>query len=142
MGLKKGRERQRAQDWYIENLDATFSEIAEKFGVTPKTIGDWATKDDWEGKRRDYHASPVRIQHMLQQEIISVASGNDPKLNADTISKLMAAYDKLQKKADPTIVHKILKDLDNFISQADPDFAQLCTPYHKQFLQHRIELES
>ena len=47
-----------------------------------------------------------------------------------------------EKNSDPIVVHKILKDLDLFISQIDADFATKCTSFHKQFLQHRISLEN
>jgi transposase len=142
MAGKKDKIRQQAMDWFVENFDATKKEIAELFSVTEKTIGDWSQKDDWEAKRLDYHVSPVKIKQLLQQELLSVAQGNPSKLPADGISKLMAALDKVEKKADPTVVAKILKDLDNFISEDDPAFAIKCTHHHKQFLIHRINLES
>lgn len=141
MAAKKNAVRQRAEDWFIENQDCTQAEIAEKFSVTPKTVGDWAKKYKWEEKRLDLHSSPVKIKQLLQAEMVSIAQGNAPKLPADAISKLNVVLDRLEKKADPHVVHKILKDLDNFISQEDPAFAGKCTPYHKRFLQHRINLE-
>lgn len=142
MGQKKDDKRQKAQDWYVENIDATQAEIAEMFGVTAKTISVWSNKYDWENKRLEYQSSPIKIKQLLQKELLSVAQGNDPKLPADGISKLMAALDRCEKKADPIVVHKILKDLDNFISQIDAHFAVQATVFHKQFLQHRINLEA
>lgn len=142
MGQKKDEIRQKAQDWYVENIDATQAEIADMFGVTAKTISVWSNKYDWENKRLDYQSSPIKIKQLLQKELLSVAQGKDPKLPADGISKLMAALDRCEKKADPIVVHKILKDLDNFISQIDPHFAVQATVFHKQFLQHRINLEA
>lgn len=142
MGKKKDDQRQKAQDWYIENVDSTQADIAKMFSVTPKTISVWAAKYSWEDKRLDYQSSPIRIKQLLQKELMSVAQGNPAKLPADGISKLMAALDRCDKKADPIVVHKILKDLDIFISQADTHFAAQATTYHKQFLQHRINLEN
>lgn len=142
MGLKKDKLRQQAEAYFIENINATQAEVADLFGVTPKTIGDWFKRDDWETKRLDYHSSPVKIKQLLQKELLSVAQGNTPKLPADNIAKLMAALDRCEKKADPIVVHKILKDLDNFTSQINPKFAVESSIYHKQFLQHRINLEA
>src|SRR6185437_5650563 len=122
--------------------DCTQAEIAEKFHVTAKTVGDWYKKYAWEDRRRDYHSSPVRIKQLLQQELLSVAMGNAAKLNADAISKLNAALDRLDKKLDAFVVKRVLVELDNFISQSDPKFAATCTTYHKQYLQHRINLET
>ena len=53
----------------------------------------------------------------------------------------MSSLDRCDKQADPIVVHKILKELDLFISQTDPKFAAQCTPFHKMFLQHRIKME-
>ena len=139
---KKDKARQQAMDWFIENIDATQKSVAELYGVTEKTIGTWAAKDEWEEKRMDYHTSPVKIKQYLQKELLSVVKGEAPKLPADGIAKLMAALDRCEKKADPIVVSKILKDLDNFISEADPELAVKCVHFHKQFLIHRINLEA
>jgi hypothetical protein len=142
MARAKDAIRQKAQAYYIENFEATNAEVADLFGVRPATISDWSKKHEWDEQRLNFHASPTKIKQLLQQELLQVASGGTPKLPADGISKLMAALDKCEKKADPIVVHKILKDLDLFISQIDPEFASKCTAFHKQFLQHRISLES
>lgn len=142
MGMKKDRVRELAEEFYVQHFDATQEEVAEMYGVTPKTVSTWKTKYIWEEKRRDYHSSPVKIKQLLQDELLSVAQGNPPKLKADSISKLMASLDRCERKLDPTVVAKLLKELDNFISKINPRFAVECTPYHKQFLQHRISLEA
>lgn len=77
----------------------------------------------------------------MQAEAIHVMNGGTPTFSADTISKIMAALDRCDKQADPIVVHRILKDLDMFVSQINPEFANQCTPFHKQFLQHRIKIE-
>lgn len=142
MAGKKDKIRQQAQDYYVENIDATQKEIASLFSVTEKTIGTWSNADEWEGKRLDYHSSPVKIKQFIQKELLSVVQGNKALLPADSIAKLMSALDRLEKKADPIVVSKILKDLDNFISEVDPAFSVKCVHFHKQFLIHRINLES
>lgn len=141
MAGKKDKARQQAMDHYVENIDATQKECAELFGVTTKTVSTWANADDWESKRLDYHSSPVKIKQYLQKELLNVVQGNAATISADTISKLMAALDKCERKADPIVVHRILKDLDNFISEADPALAVKCVHFHKQFLIYRINLE-
>lgn len=141
MAVKKDAIRQKAESYYIENIDATNKEVAELFKVTEKTLGDWVRRYEWEDKRLNFHASPTIIKQKLQQETINLMNGGTPKFSADAISKLMSALDRCDKQADPIVVHKILKELDLFISQTDPKFAGLCTGYHKMFLQHRIKME-
>lgn len=138
---KKEGTRLKAEAFYIENLEATLKEVAQNFGITEKTVGTWARQENWEAKRLDFHVSPTVIKQRLQQEALRVSSGKEPTFNADAVNKLMAAIERLDKRADPIVVHKILKDLDNFISEINPDFATKCTEYHKQFLQHRINIE-
>lgn len=139
--MAKTQTRLKAEEFYIENLDITLKQVAEHFKITEKTVGTWAKREGWEEKRLNFHASPTKIKQLLQQELLQIAEGGEPKLPADAISKLMATLDRLEKKADPIVVHKILKDLDNFISEINPEFAKECTTFHKQFLQHRINLE-
>lgn len=142
MGLKKDDTKRLAEDFFIQNYEVTQKEVAELFKVTTKTLSGWATKGEWDKKRTEYHASPVKIQQLIKEELLRVSKGEAPTLNADSISKLQSALDKMKSKADPIIVNEILKALDNFISEIDPAFAVKCTEYHKKFLMHRINLES
>ncbi len=142
MAGKKDKTRQMAKDYFVENFEATKKEIAELYGVTEKTVGDWSLKDDWETARLNFHSSPVRIKQLLQAELLNLAQGKPATLPADSISKLFSALDKVEKKVDATVVSRILKELDNFIAEANPKLAVECTHYHKQFLIHRINLES
>ena len=142
MARSKDGIRAKAEALYMENIEVTQKEVAELFKVTEKTIGDWVKKYDWEQKRLDFHASPTKIKQLLQKELLKIANGEKATLPADSISKLMATLDRLNKQADPIVVHSILKELDLFISQIDPVFASKCTTFHKQFLQFRISLEN
>ncbi len=141
MGEKKDKVRLEAEAYYIENSEATQLEIAELFKVTQKTISAWSIKYDWEQKRTDLHTSPVKIKQLLQREALAVAQGKPATINADAMSKLISAIDKLGSKASPVVVARILKELDNFISEIDPHFAAKLTDFHKKFLQHRINQE-
>lgn len=141
MGAKKDKTREQAKAYFIDNIDCTYKEVAELYSVTEKTLSKWATEDDWQEQRINYHASPIKIKQRLQQELMTVTSGGVATLNADSVSKLMSALDRCDKKADPNVVARVLKDLDNYISELDPKIAISVQPYHKQFLRHRIQLE-
>ena len=142
MANKKDDIRLKAEAYYIENIEAAKKEVAELFKTTEKTVGDWARKYGWEEKRLSFHASPTIIKQKLQQEAINIMGGKPPTFSADAISKIMSALDRCDRQSDPIVVHKILKDLDNFVSRIDPRFAAECTAYHKQFLQHRIKISA
>lgn len=142
MANSKDNLRKKAESFYIENIETTQTDIAELFKVALSTVNTWCNKYNWNDQRLNYHASPTKIKQLLQQELLSVASGNPPKLPADAISKLMSALDKCEKTADPNVVARVLMDLDNFTAQIDPKKASDNTAIHKQFLSYRIALES
>lgn len=142
MATKKDSIRLKAEAYYIENMEASQKEVAALYKVTELTISRWVQKYNWEEKRMNFHASPTVIKQKLQQETLRVINGGIPSFSAKDVERLMKALDRCDKQADPVVVHRILKDLDNFISEVDPAFAAQCTPYHKQFLQHRISIET
>lgn len=141
MGEKKDKVRHEAEAYYIDNPEATQTEVAELYKVTQKTISSWCIKYEWEQKRIDFHSSPIKLKQLLQREAMLVAQGKPSTVNADALSKLISGIDKLSSKANPIVVARVLKELDNFISEIDPHFAAKLTDYHKKFLQHRINLE-
>ena len=141
MATKKDSIRLKAEAYYIENIDATQKEVALLYKVTELTLSRWVQKYNWEEKRMNFHASPTVIKQKLPQETLRVLNGEDPTFVAKDIDQLLRALDRCDKQADPVVVHRILKDLDNFISEIDPAFANQCTVFHKQFLQHRISIE-
>ncbi|MFD2874045.1 hypothetical protein ACFS5N_16300 [Mucilaginibacter ximonensis] len=142
MANKKEKTRLKAEEWYIEHTDCTQAQIAELFHVAPNTVGDWVRKHNWDDKRLEYHSSPVRIKQILQDEFIWVSQGNKARIDTDALSKINASLERVDRKADPYVYARMLKELDNFISQINPKFAADCTPFHKLFLQHRIDLEA
>ena len=142
MATKKDSIRLKAEAYYIENMEASQKEVATLYKVTELTVSRWVQKYNWEEKRMNFHASPTVIKQKLQQETLRVINGGIPSFSAKDVERLMKALDRCDKQADPVVVHRILKDLDNFISEVDPAFAAQCTPYHKQFLQHRISIET
>lgn len=137
--MAKTSTRLRAEDYYVENIGATFKEIAELFKVTEKTVGTWASKYDWEEKQLDFWSSPTKIRRLLQKELLSIASGNKPSLPADAISKLQLTIDRIKGKLNPTLVCEFLKYADNYIAERDPELAMKVAPYHKEILIKKIE---
>ena len=94
MAKTKDAVRIKAEQYYIENIEVTQSEVAELYGVRPATIGEWVKKYDWEDKRLSFHASPTIIKQKLQAETIRVMNGQEPTFSASDVGKLMAALDR------------------------------------------------
>lgn len=138
MGQSKDSVRLKAEQHYIENMEVTQKDLADLFGVRQATVGDWIKKYDWEQKRLNYHSSPTIIRQSLQGEAIRLINGEEPTFSADAMAKIVSAIDKVNKKADPKTVYEILKELDMFISERDPELAVKSTPYHKEFLRKKF----
>lgn len=141
MAGRKDKIRQQAEEHYLANIDATQQEVAELFGITQKTVSAWSIAGDWNEKRINLHSSPIKIKQLLQKELLNVASGGTSTLNADSISKLMSSLEKCDRRADPAVVTKVMKDFANFVSESDPHFAVKLTEWMKKFLQYRINQE-
>ena len=125
--------------------------IANELGRDIKTVYAWRDKGKWEVTRELFDTGPVQLKKLLLTEAVRIAKGEArlnengevvKALDADSLSKVMKAYDYMSKKAGPEIVRDVFIEFDNFIVTIDPKIANEFTKYHKMFLQHRISLES
>ena len=125
--------------------------IANELGRDIKTVYAWRDKGKWEVTRELFDTGPVQLKKLLLTEAVRIAKGEArlnengevvKALDADSLSKVMKAYDYMSKKAGPEIVRDVFIEFDNFIVTIDPKIATEFTKYHKMFLQHRISLES
>ncbi len=116
MPRAKSKKCQQAEEWYISHPGITYKEVAELYDATEKTVGIWAAKYDWQTQQLEFLSSPVKIKKILQQEVVNITNGKEASFNADSVSKLMAAIDKVDKKANPFVVSEILMDLDHFVA--------------------------
>lgn len=125
--------------------------IANELERDIKTVYAWRDKGKWEVTRNLFDTGPVQLKKLLLTEAVRIAKGEEQldetgkakkALDADSLSKVMKAYDYMSKKAGPEIVRDVFIEFDNFIVTIDPKMAMEFTKYHKMFLQHRISLES
>lgn len=142
MSRSKSRTCQKAEDWFIENREATAKEVAELFEVQEKTVGNWRKLHNWDTKREEYHSSPVFIKQVLQRELLKLANGEASTINADAIRKISATIDAFNKKVDPFVVKAVLEELDKFVAEIEPRLAAQMLQFHQRFLQHKIRQEA
>jgi hypothetical protein len=125
--------------------------IAEALERDIKTIYAWRDKYKWEETRDLFDAGPTELKRILLKEATRIArgerrldkDGNElPDIDADSLSKVMKAYDYMNKRANPAVCRDVLIELDNFICTKDPKVAAEMTKYHKMFLIYKIELEN
>ncbi len=127
-----------AEMLYVEK-NYTVKAIAEELNKNAKTIASWRDKYKWDDAKELLQASPIELKKLLMREAINITKGEASSFNADSLSKVMKAFDYVAQKTNPTIVMDVLMELDNFHSQLDPKGAAAQTAIHKQFLVYKIE---
>jgi len=123
---------------YVEK-NQTIKAIAEQLNKNVKTIASWRDKYRWEQAKELLQGSPITLKKLLLQEAINISKGEDPSFNADSLSKVMKAFDYMAQKTNPSVVMEVLIELDAFHAQIDPVAAAAQTTIHKQFLLHKIQ---
>lgn len=136
---KKDALRVQAEIMFIE-LGMSAKAIAEQLGVQEKTVGKWRQANTWDKRREELLASPHKIKELLLKEFKSIAEGNEPSLNSDAISKISKAIDALDDKINPRIVISVIKLLDEWLADIEPELAGKCLEHHKKFILHIINL--
>lgn len=139
------RLRSLAEDMFI-NIGKTGREIAETLGVSEQSVSTWRKgregERSWDERKRDIQLTPVKLKELLLNEARKIVDNEKSTVNADQLSKIMSAIDKLDKSVNPRVVMTVFQMFDNYMAEIDPNMALTFTEYHKRFLQHLIALES
>jgi len=76
--------------------------ISELLGVGVKTVYKWRDDEDWEKQKELSNIRPSEIQKMILEYVVAIKNGEAPPYKADDLSKISAAFDRLndsRKKA-------------------------------------------
>ncbi|MDD2345188.1 MAG: hypothetical protein RBS19_03240 [Bacteroidales bacterium] len=124
--------------------------IAGEIGRNIKTIYAWRDKGMWDETKEMFDSGPIQLKKILLKEAIRITKGevrldedgNEIKsIDADSLSKVMKAYDYMSTKLSPTIIRDVFVEFDNYMAGVDPKLAFDFTKYHKLFLQEKISQE-
>lgn len=124
--------------------------IAEELGKNIKTIYSWRDKYGWDATKELFTSSPTELKKILLKEAVRIAkgearvdsNGNEVKgIDADSLSKVMKAYDYMNGKISIEIVRDVLIKRDYWMAGVDPKRAIEDTKYNKMFLQELISTE-
>ncbi|MCF8337901.1 MAG: hypothetical protein K9I74_07950 [Bacteroidales bacterium] len=156
--MAKKRTVKRATQAEISHAETLFCEkkwtpeaIAEALDRDIKTIYAWRDKYMWEETRDLFDTGPTELKKILLKEAVRIAKGETRKdddgnevkgLDADSLSKVMKAYDYMSQKASPSVVRDVLMEFDSWLSTQEPKLAAEMTQYHKMFLIYKIQQES
>lgn len=145
MALTKAQAKEYAKTLYIsENLHQKV--IAERVGVTEKTLGRWINDGGWKNLKRSLITTKQnqisllydQLEH-LNNEIANRESKVANSKEADVIIKLTGAIERLEVETSVGETVEVSKKLINLIQQEDLDLAKRVTSYCDLLIQTMIK---
>lgn len=99
MALSSEGKKAKAYELYV-NSDFNQSEICEIVGVSDKTLREWRDENGWEEAKKANSITAPKVIALLNQKLYELSEGQAGEMvnNADKISKIAAAIDKLRGK--------------------------------------------
>jgi predicted transcriptional regulator len=144
MGISKTKEKEYARILYVSER-CTFKDIAERVGVTEKTVGKWAELDNWDKLRKSLLTTrQSQLVHWYNQlEAINLAieeRGNIPtNAEADTMSKITSNIQKLEVEINLGEYVEVSTKLLTFIQSIDLDEAKRFKGYIDEFISSKLK---
>jgi len=145
MALTKAQAKEYAKTLYIsENLHQKV--IAERVGVTEKTLGRWINDGGWKNLKRSLITTKQnqisllydQLEH-LNNEIANRESKVANSKEADVIIKLTGAIERLEVETSVGETVEVSKKLINLIQQEDLELAKRVTTYCDLLIQTMIK---
>lgn len=127
-----------AKTLYISDHGITQKEIAERVGVSEKTIGKWIKNDNWEKLRTSLlltkEAELARMYEQLRELNTSILKKEEGERyanskEADTMVKLTSAIKALETDVSAAEAMETLKGLINMVRVEDQTLAKSITKW-------------
>lgn len=122
-------------------------EIAEKVGVTPKTVSKWVTTEMWDKLRIFLSVTrEEQLSHLyshLSEINASIASREDGERfpnakEADTITKLSSSIDKLERESGVGEVVSAFSQFVRWLRERNLEEAQRIAPLLDDFVKYKL----
>lgn len=98
--VERDYKKSQGKDLFIKGF--SISNISEIIGVGIKTLSGWRDLHNWEGEKELNNIRPSEIKKLILQYVLDIKEGKKPAHKADDLSKIAAAFDRLndsRKKA-------------------------------------------
>lgn len=105
-------KKSQGKELFVKGFNIT--NIYEITGISTKTLGKWRDEHNWENERELNNIRPSEIKKLILQYVLDIKDGKKPTHKADDLSKIAAAFDRLndgRKKAVYT-----MESIDGFSS--------------------------
>lgn len=139
--MNKQQQRELAYQLYM-NSSVTFKEVAERVGVTQKTLSKWAEDGGWKEEKAARSVTKPKLLKNFYHQILKIqeaADQEDRPLNyqeADQLNKLANSVEKIEKDNLSTYV-RVLEGYNNWLKDVDLELAQKNVEYMTEFLQKK-----
>ncbi len=136
-----------AQQLYCEG-NITQKAIADKVGVSEKTLSKWANDDNWDRLRKSLLISKQeQLSHMYEQlsEINAAIRKKNPgeryanSKEADIMAKITASIEQLEEETNITDVFEVGKRFITFMQQNDFEKSKELVDYFDAFIKHCLK---
>lgn len=145
MGISKAQEREYARILYV-NERITFKEIAERTGVTEKTIGKWAEADNWAKLRKSLLTTRenqlVHWYNQLEALNENIAERDIPipdSKEADIMVKITSNIKSLETEIGLGEYVEVSRKLLTFIQSVDLSEAKKFKNYIDEFINSKLK---
>lgn len=91
--LEKELKQSQAKSLYVKGF--SLQAICEITKVTVKTLANWRDENNWEEEKDLASLKPSVIKNMTLKCAVAITEGNKLPYNADQISKIVSAFDKV-----------------------------------------------
>lgn len=116
--------------------------ISETLGLTEATLSKWRNQMDWDSKRETILTSPGKIRDILRDELKWIAGGSKSRVDSDALVKIAKTLQYFEGKVALTVIISVFKEFDNWMAEVDPVMAVKFTEFHRQFANHRAQIDS
>lgn len=133
------KKKELAKELYL-NTTLTQKEIAERVGVTEKTLKKWREAGDWEKlKSAMLSTKDEIISRYLRMinSILEIAENDDRAVTdaeADKISKLNKAMDAINKELGLSVIIQVFQEYNAFLLPLNTDLAKANNIYQDKFI--------
>ncbi|MCG9911854.1 MAG: DUF1804 family protein [Flavobacteriales bacterium] len=134
--------RKLATELYVK-LGQSQKDIAAQLGVSEKTVGEWKKKLNWETLRASEVSGSkhvIKTLHSQISKICEMAADENRELTdkeADRISKIAAAVERLEKKATLGHVVQVMEEFILYLKGINLTLAQEVVKHQLNFIQKK-----
>lgn len=126
-----------AKSLYLADSGLTIKELAERLGTAPATCSKWVKEEGWDALRKNL-LTTKKAQLSRLYDLLERATGAD-KPNADDISKLTAAIERLESQTSIADIVGVAREMTAFVAQGDYEKSKELVMLFDAFIQHKLK---